>query len=85
MRHSVQHSRFTGEQLVFIAAQGEAETVEKKLHRRTVGALSRPSMVKRVSLHLICMLRRPKTAGWHWQGIVREVRDTVGRKTQVRI
>jgi len=27
----------------------------------------------RVLLHLICLVRRPDHASWHWQGIVREL------------
>jgi hypothetical protein len=27
----------------------------------------------RVLLHLVCLVRRPDHAGWHWQGVVREL------------
>jgi len=36
----------------------------------------------RVVLHLVCLLKRPTHAAWHWQGILREWR---GNPALIRI
>ena len=38
----------------------------------------------RILLHAVCLLRRPRHAGWHWGGIVREVSAPSLRGTPLR-